>query len=38
LNAEFAEEHRRFREDGSHEFDDQIDAASDTFNDLVGPT
>lgn len=36
-NAAFIEEHRKFREDESHEFDDQIDAASDAFNELAQP-
>lgn len=36
-NADFIAEHRRFREDDSHEFDDQVDAAADAFNELSAP-
>lgn len=36
-NAPFIEEHRKFKEDESHEHDDQIDAASDAFNELSAP-
>ncbi|HVT12986.1 MAG TPA: phage terminase large subunit [Fimbriimonadaceae bacterium] len=35
-NAAFIDEHRRFREDETHEFDDQVDAAADAFNELYG--
>jgi len=34
-NAAFIQEHRDFREDGGHAHDDQIDAASDAFNELT---
>jgi predicted phage terminase large subunit-like protein len=37
-NSKYIEEHRKFQEDLSHEFDDQIDAASDAFNELFTPT
>lgn len=30
----FKEEHRKFREDEEHEFDDQVDAASDAYNEI----
>lgn len=33
-NHAFIEEHRKFREDEEHEFDDQVDAAADAFNEL----
>lgn len=35
--AEFKSEHRRFREDETHLYDDQIDAAADAFNELDKP-
>lgn len=31
----FREEHRKFREDEQHEFDDQVDAATDAYNELA---
>lgn len=34
-NRDFIEEHRKFREDGTHDHDDQIDAAADAFNELT---
>jgi predicted phage terminase large subunit-like protein len=37
-NAKFIEEHRRFREDLAHLHDDQVDAASDAFNELEPPS
>lgn len=37
-NHAFREELRRFREDEQHDYDDQVDAVSDAFNDLVNPT
>jgi phage terminase large subunit-like protein len=33
-NHAFLSEHRKFREDESHDFDDQVDAAADAFNEL----
>lgn len=33
-NRDFCQEHRKFREDEKHDFDDQVDAASDAFNEL----
>lgn len=36
-NAAFIDEHRKFREDAKAESDDQIDAASDAFNQLTAP-
>lgn len=33
-NHPFTEECRKFREDEQHEYDDQVDAAADAFNDL----
>ncbi|HVT12825.1 MAG TPA: phage terminase large subunit [Fimbriimonadaceae bacterium] len=36
-NQEFIEEHRKFREDETHDFDDQVDAAADAFNELAPP-
>ncbi len=35
---DFKEEHRKFREDEEHEFDDQVDAASDAFNEIAPRT
>jgi predicted phage terminase large subunit-like protein len=35
-NHAFTEEHRKFRADEDHEFDDQVDAAADAFNELAG--
>ncbi len=32
----FLREHRLFTEDESHDFDDQVDAASDGHNELKG--
>ena len=37
-NAQFIEEHRKFKEDETHEHDDQVDAAADAFNELSVPT
>lgn len=34
-NHAFTEEHRKFRADEDHEFDDQVDAAADAYNDLA---
>jgi predicted phage terminase large subunit-like protein len=34
----FREEHRLFRADGKHVYDDQVDAASDAANELLGQT
>lgn len=34
-NHEFIQEHRKFREDEEHEYDDQVDAAADAFNELA---
>lgn len=31
-NHDWKEEHRKFREDDSHDYDDQVDAGSDAFN------
>lgn len=36
-NRDFVEEHRKFREDETHDHDDQVDAASDAFNELAPP-
>jgi predicted phage terminase large subunit-like protein len=36
-NRPFIDEHRRFREDGGHLHDDQVDAAADAFNELEPP-
>ena len=36
-NKEFIEEHRKFREDESHEHDDQVDTAADAFRELAAP-
>jgi predicted phage terminase large subunit-like protein len=36
-NAAFVEEHRKFREDETSEFDDQVDAAADAYNELEPP-
>jgi predicted phage terminase large subunit-like protein len=36
-NHAFKEEARKFREDESHEYDDQVDAAADAFNELMKP-
>lgn len=33
-NHHFKEEHRKFREDEQHEFDDQVDASADAHNEL----
>jgi predicted phage terminase large subunit-like protein len=33
-NRAFIEEHRKFREDEEHEFDDQVDASSDSHTEL----
>lgn len=35
-NAAFREELKRFREDGQHLADDQVDAAADAYNELTG--
>ena len=35
-NHHFTEEHRKFREDEEHDFDDQVDAASDAMTELAG--
>lgn len=35
-NHDFIEEHREFREDEEHEFDDQVDAVADAYNELRG--
>ena len=32
----FVAEHRRFKEDDSHDFDDQVDASADACNELIG--
>jgi phage terminase large subunit-like protein len=34
-NAAFKTELRRFKEDDSHDFDDQVDAGSDAYNVLA---
>lgn len=36
-NHAYREELRKFREDLEHEYDDQVDASSDAFNELSGP-
>jgi predicted phage terminase large subunit-like protein len=36
-NDDFIREHSKFREDGNHLCDDQVDAASDAFNELATP-
>lgn len=35
-NHAFTEEYRKFREDEEHEFDDQVDAGADAFNEVFG--
>jgi len=35
-NHPFTEEHRKYREDEEHEYDDQADAASDAYNEIAG--
>lgn len=35
-NHDFTEEHREFREDEEHEYDDQVDACADAYNELRG--
>jgi predicted phage terminase large subunit-like protein len=35
-NRAFTEEMRRFREDMQHDYDDQVDAASDAYNEVTG--
>lgn len=37
-NQPFLAEHRKAQEDESHDFDDQIDAGADAFNDLAVPS
>lgn len=37
-NRAFMSEHRKFREDETHDFDDQVDAGSDAFNELAQMT
>ena len=34
-NHPFTEEHRKYREDEEHEYDDQADAASDAYNEIA---
>jgi phage terminase large subunit-like protein len=35
-NRGFMTEHRKFQEDESHDFDDQVDASADACNELIG--
>jgi len=35
-NYSFRQEHRKFKEDETHAFDDQVDAASDAYSEIAG--
>lgn len=37
-NHKFIQQHRKFREDGDHEYDDIIDGCSDAYNTLAAPS